>query len=60
MLKKFYNIDQCYNTFIIVIYTTIGITNVKVIKKYADNGINYAKKCFIILTPCAKIIKLFS
>ncbi len=30
-------------------YVAIGVTSVKVIEKYADSGINYALKSFIIL-----------
>ncbi len=43
-----------------MIYVTIGITSIKIKSKCADSGINYAKKCFIILTLGANVIKLFS
>jgi len=38
-------------TFCGIIYATIGITSVKIFRKYAHIGENYADKSFITLTP---------
>ncbi len=39
---------QCYKTFFDI---AIGITSVKIVRKYAASGVNYALKSFIILAP---------
>jgi hypothetical protein len=50
----------CYKTFFCVIYATNGITLVKTLSKYDDSIINYARSCFIILTPEANVINFLS
>ncbi len=34
-----------------IIYATIGITSVKILRKYTDSSVNYGKIGFITLTP---------
>jgi len=38
---------QCYKT-VLCNYVAIGITTVKIIRKYAASGVNYALKSFIL------------
>jgi hypothetical protein len=38
---------------------TLCITSVKIIGKYAANGVNYAQQVFLILAPVANVIKFF-
>ncbi len=45
--------------FSVVIYATIGVTLVKISRKYIAGSINYAKKVFITLTPVANVVKTF-
>jgi hypothetical protein len=42
-----------------VINPAIDITSVKISRKYADSGINYLEKSFIILTQGIDVITLF-
>ncbi len=52
----FYDIDtsdQCYKTIFGIIYTTIGVTFVRLLRKQADSDVNYADKGFMTLTPWA-------
>jgi hypothetical protein len=42
--------ERCYNTFSNVLFATIRVTSVKILRQFADSGVNYTEKLFN-LTP---------